>query len=79
MEYKQPGKVLLVLSVLSVLVAALDYINDMALFGLGADSWMGWLAHGDRSVADHRDFDHYVFADRSCAITQGIGPEDELR
>lgn len=40
MEYKQPGKVLLVLSVLSVLVAALDYINDMALFGLGADSWM---------------------------------------
>ena len=40
MEYKQPGKVLLVLSVLSVLVAAVDYINDMALFGLGADSWM---------------------------------------
>jgi len=40
MEYKQPGKVLLVLSVLSVLVAALDYLNDMALFGLGADSWM---------------------------------------
>ncbi len=41
MEYKQAGKVLLALSVLSVLVATVDYLNLMeAPFGLGANSWM---------------------------------------
>lgn len=40
MDYKGLGKVLLVLSVLSILIAALDYLIDITLLGLGADSWM---------------------------------------
>lgn len=31
---------LVALSVLSVIIAALDYASDLALFSLGADSWM---------------------------------------
>ena len=30
-------------------------------------------------VAHRRDSDHYFSADRRCAVTQGIGHEDELR
>ena len=41
MEYKQSGKVLLVLSLLSVVLAATDYFGVMeAPFSLGANSWM---------------------------------------
>jgi hypothetical protein len=40
MQYPQVGKVFLLLSVLSVIIAAFDFWNDSALFGLGADSWM---------------------------------------
>ena len=41
MEYKHFGKALLALSVLSVLIATVDYLNLMeAPLGLGANSWM---------------------------------------
>ena len=40
MQYQQVGKVFLLLSVLSIIVAAFDFWNDSALFGLGANSWI---------------------------------------
>jgi len=41
MEYKNSGKWLLVLSVLSALVAAVDFLSLLdAPLGLGANSWM---------------------------------------
>ena len=40
--------------------------------------WIGTEGR-DGSVADHRDSDHYLPANRGRAITEGIGHEDELR
>ena len=39
-EYKHGGKVLLVLSVVSVVIATLDKLYDIAFLDMGADSWM---------------------------------------
>ena len=39
-EYKQPGKILLLLSVLSVLAAGLDALGNTSVFNLGANSWL---------------------------------------
>ena len=40
MDKKTAFQALAALSALSVIVAALDYFSDLALFNLGADSWM---------------------------------------
>lgn len=40
MDKKTAFQGLLALSVLSVIIAGLDYFSDLALFNLGADSWM---------------------------------------
>ena len=40
MQYQQVGKLFLALSGISIIVAAFDFWNDSAMFGLGADSWM---------------------------------------
>ncbi len=40
MDKKTAFSILSALSVLSVIVAGLDYFSDIALFNLGADSWM---------------------------------------
>ncbi len=40
MDKKTASQGLLALSVLSVLVAGVDYFTNLALFNLGADSWM---------------------------------------
>ena len=40
MDKKTAFQALAALSVLSVIIAALDYFSDLALFNLGADSWM---------------------------------------
>jgi len=45
----------------------------------GADSSMDRAEGRDGSVADHRDSDHYLPANRGRAITEGICHEDELR
>ena len=40
MDKKTAFQALVALSALSVVIAALDYFSDLALFNLGADSWM---------------------------------------
>lgn len=35
-----PGKIILILSLLSVIIAALDKFFDVVLLDMGADSWM---------------------------------------
>lgn len=40
MNYYQPGKLLLGLSVLSIIAATLDALGDILIFNLGANSWM---------------------------------------
>jgi threonine/homoserine/homoserine lactone efflux protein len=39
-NYKNPGKVLFLLSVLATFAAALDAIGDITIFNLGANSWL---------------------------------------
>jgi len=40
MDKKTAFQALAALSALSIIIAALDYFSDLALFNLGADSWM---------------------------------------
>ncbi len=35
-----PGKIILILSLLSVIIAALDKFFDVVILDMGADSWM---------------------------------------
>ena len=44
-----------------------------------ADSTLDRGADRDGYIADRRDPDHYLPANRGCTVTQGIGHEDEVR